>query len=175
MELAAQSGADGLAFLSGPAPQSPGRTPEAIARFTDSMLEIAAGMAPYPHMSLLLEPLDRKAHKRNTVGTTREAAGIIRRVREVCPRAGLVWDSAHAALNGEPLEAALAEASDAVRHIHLCNAVLRPGAPGYGDFHIPPGPPGYLDERRAAALLAAAAGPWEAERTARRFLESVLP
>lgn len=154
--IAADGGADGFAFLSGPCPALPERIPEAVKRTAEAMALLAEAAAAYENLDLLIEPLDRHVHKRNTIGPTADAAAVIRHARGVNPRVYMGWDSAHAALQGEDLIESLGTAGDTVRQLHLCNAVLDPADKLYGDYHLPPGGRGYLTLPCAAAAIQAA-------------------
>lgn len=190
LKTAAGAGANAFAFLSGPRPEDPGRLTEALGRLEEGMLRLADCAGRYPGFRLLIEPLDRDIHKHGTLGTSQEAAALIRSVRKAHAESFIVWDSAHFALQEGDLSASLQTCGDAIGHIHLCNAVLDRDHPLYGDYHIMPGGAGYLDEASAARILAQAAAcpmipdvvpvavearpaadAWGAEEETRRFLE----
>lgn len=188
---AQECGATRFAILSGK-DCGPGLRPKAVGQLERSLGELAGAAEPYG-LRIVLEPLDRGAHKNGLIGPTAEAAALVKRVRAVFPNVGLSWDTAHAALCGETPEESLAAFSDCIAQVHLANAVLDRNHPGYGDHHMPPGPPGFLTTARTAQILAAglAAGffgesrpgvsveirtpsggdPWETECLGRNLLE----
>lgn len=195
LKRAADSGADAFAVLSGPAPADLSMLPAAVESITRSLTELAAACSGYPDFSLLMEPLDRDVHKKHTIGPTGDATAVIRAARCENPRVFMAWDSAHMALMREDLVTSLSIAADTVGQLHLCNAVLDPQSEMYGDFHMPPGRPGYLTELRAADTIAEASAQmlavdalpvaievrpptgtdaWETEAKARSFLGEAL-
>lgn len=195
LRTAAEQGADAFAFLSGSAPEAPEELPKAVSAFEKSFNEIALAACNYPHMDLLLEPLDRWVHKKGTIGPTREAADLIRGVRQIHPNTFMAWDSAHTVLNCEDPVTSLGIAGDTVGQMHLCNAVLNDRDPMYGDHHIAPGGKGYLTVLRGADIICEAAklplvhsllpvavearprageDPWELEAGIRGFLQQAI-
>lgn len=156
VHVAAQSGADRVAFISCADP-GPVLREEAKKGLAEVLCAVCAAAEPLG-ITLLLEPLDRGAHKNNLIGPTEEAIDLIQSVRRDWKNAALSWDSAHAALNGENLQKAIAQAMKYNGQIHLANAVLDRSAEGFGDWHMPMGEPGFLTVNTAVGLLRAAAG-----------------
>lgn len=192
-EVAADSGADRMAFISGRDPGAAMRQ-EAARGLTQVMCAVAE-KAMDCGLTLLLEPLDRGAHKDNFIGPTPEAVAILREVHQSQPNVLLSWDSAHVALNREDLQMSLALAMPYVGQLHLANAVLEREDPQFGDWHMPMGRPGFLTEETAYAIGSCAVlhlnegehlgitvesrctsehEIWEREDQNRRFLERVL-
>lgn len=157
LRMAGEQGADAFALLSGAAPEDSEELPKAVSAFGESLGEIALVARDYPHMDLLLEPLDRWAHKKSTIGPTREAAELICGVRQLHPNTFMAWDSAHTVLNGEDPVTSLRIAGGTVCQLHLCNAVLDDRDPMYGDYHIAPGETGYLTPLCGADIICEAA------------------
>lgn len=193
MDIAAQSGAHAFAFLSGTCPDDSAMLPWALERVTEGMSTLAQKALQYRELDILIEPLDRDIHKHGTIGPSPDAVKLIQAVRKVNTRVYAVWDSAHIALQGENLSDSVRLFGDAIGQVHLCNAVLDPTSTLYGDYHIMPGAPGYLDDAAAATILRDIAQldirlpeipvaiearpfsePWNAERTTREFLTHVL-
>lgn len=194
MDRAAQQGAHAFAFLSGARPENEAKLPEALKWAEDSICELARRAKQYGGFRLLIEPLDRDVHKHAAIGTAAEAAAVIRAARQEHPHFYMVWDSAHMKLQEGDLSASLRDAGDTVGHIHLCDAVIDPQMPLYGDFHPMPGiVGGFLDEacmmrilREAAALELSLAeipvtieakpdgNPWKAELVQRGLLRRLL-
>jgi len=192
MDSSAQAGADAFAILMGRRPESDELLGAAVLGAEEALCELAACAARLGGIKLLIEPLDRDAHKRGTIGPAADAARIIRSARREYANVGMVWDTAHMALQeGDPLRS-LAKAADTVMHLHLCNAVLDKSSPAYGDYHIlPEAEGGYLSAGSAARIMRAAAAllngeipaavearpnipPDEAERFMRGFLAAAI-
>ena len=152
---AAESGADRVALISG---QDPGPDFRAdAAKGLEEVLCAAAQSAATADITIMLEPLDRGAHKNNFIGPTSEAMAVLDAVRRTYPNVLLSWDSAHVALNGENLLQSLSQSFCHVGQIHLSNAVLSRTAPDFGDWHMPMGAPGFLTAEMAFAIAACAA------------------
>lgn len=143
-----------IALISGPSPGGQVERKEALLRLRESVAAICEAAAVEPKLTVVLEPLDIKAHKKGTLGFTKEAADLVREVRKTCKNIGLCLDTAHMNLNGEDPIQSLQLAQEYVVEFHFCNCVVDPGKPLYGDFHIPFGPPGILDVRGMAHILA---------------------
>ncbi|MCD7736028.1 MAG: sugar phosphate isomerase/epimerase [Lachnospiraceae bacterium] len=156
VDTAAESGADRVAMVSGPDPGEAGRE-EALKGIEEVLFAVTDRMKQYPGMILLLEPLDRGAHKNNLIGPTEDSVRLMERVNRDETRCLLSWDSAHMALNREDLEESIEKSSKYIGHIHLANAILDPTEEGYGDWHMAMGKPGFLDEDCGARILRKAA------------------
>lgn len=171
VDVAAESGADRVAFISC---QDPGETlrDEARKGLAEVMCATLERMAEYPGMKLLLEPLDRGAHKNNLIGPTDEAVALIREIRRNYANCGISWDSAHVALNREDLCQSLTQSAPYVCHIHLSNAVLDPDSPRYGDWHMPMGKPGFMDAEVASDLLQRTAALFDSDQEVGVSVES---
>lgn len=156
VDIAGESGADRVAMVSGPDPGEELR-PEALKGIEEVLLAVSEKMMEYPGMILLLEPLDRGAHKNNLIGPTKDSVDLMRKVNQVHNNCLLSWDSAHMALNKENLGESVTECAPYVGHIHLANAILDPEKEGYGDWHMPMGAPGFLDVACGREILRSAA------------------
>ncbi|HUV08605.1 MAG TPA: sugar phosphate isomerase/epimerase family protein, partial [Spirochaetia bacterium] len=153
-EQAVETGAEFLGLCSGPDPK-PGSAEiraEATARFQESLLELCQAAQGHSR-TVILEPLDRGAHKDGLIGPVSEAAPLVERVRSSFSNVTLCWDSAHTVLCGEDLLDSLELAAGTTAQIHLASAVLDRGKPGFGDHHMLPGPPGCLDVETAARIF----------------------
>jgi sugar phosphate isomerase/epimerase len=148
---AAECGASNVAFISGPDPGFNQRE-EAAESFYLSLCEVCEEAAIY-NMKVLVEPLDREAHKRRFLGPTSEAVTLFARVRESYPNIGLAFDTAHAALNGEDIYEALELAKEQINQLHFSNAVLAADDELFGDHHMPIGKPGFLDVEKMVGIL----------------------
>lgn len=151
LPAARDCGADTVALVSGPDPGADQR----IAGYEScraSLSEICAAASDLG-LSVMMEPLDRFAHKKRLIGPTAEAVALFDEIRKEHPDFGLAFDSAHVALNGEDLDEAVACAKGQIVNLHLSNAVLDPTDSLYGDHHIPPGAPGFLTVDVAERLI----------------------
>ena len=152
IEPAVECGASGFAVLSGPDP-GPALRAEATDQLVRSLLELGEALACVSSIRLVLEPLDRGAHKNALIGPTSESIALMNRIRPRYPDAGLSWDTAHAALCGEDILESLAGAVPYIAEIHLANAVLDRREPDFGDHHMAFGARGFLNVERIAALF----------------------
>lgn len=164
VDVAAESGADRVAIISCQDP-GPALRAEAAKALTESLCA-AALYARERGITVMLEPLDRGAHKNNFIGPTDEAVAILKQVHETCENVLISWDAAHVALNGENVVASLDQAFDYVGQIHLANAVLDRSSSAFGDWHMAMGAPGFLTETVAAELARCACRRLEGKRMA---------
>lgn len=192
-KYAAEAGADRIAVISGKNVEHNYQA-EAIAHLRESLFLICRAMKPLS-IGLLIEPLDRYVHKKQLIGSTRDAVQVVQSLRDMHFDVGIAWDSAHTALNTEDLYESLSTAEDQILNVHLANAVLDPNSKLYGDFHIPAGEPGFLTIDTAINIvkkiksfktkdkplniaiemrLDKSADMWEFEKASRIFLDKVL-
>ncbi len=122
-DQAAQCTASGFAVLSGPDP-GPQLRKDATEQLYKSMCELAEALKQYHPMALILEPLDRDAHKNGLLGPTREVVELMARLRRQFPNVGVSWDTAHVALCDEDILQSFKTAHSYIRQIHLADAVL---------------------------------------------------
>jgi sugar phosphate isomerase/epimerase len=191
MPLCAECGTTSFAVLSGPDP-GPALRAQTTEQLYRSFIEICEALERYRPLRLLLEPLDRDAHKNFLIGPTDEAASLLRRVKEQYPKAGLSWDTAHSALCEEDVVASMCGYRDCISQMHLANAVLDRSDTRYGDHHMPMGAPGFLTVEKCADLFEAGVkcgflgenrpgvsvevrgekngDPWDTERGGREFV-----
>lgn len=153
--LAAECGTRKLSLVSGADPGD-ARRAEAMAAFGDSLVALGETVSQYPDMILQLEPLDRFAHKRQLIGFSDETAAWMQTLRPDCPKLYIAWDSAHVALNQENLATSLRQCAPLMSQLHLSNAILDPAQPGYGDYHMKFGAPGFLTADAAREMMAVA-------------------
>lgn len=194
VDAAAESGADAMAFVSGPDPGEAGRE-EGKKGLVEVICQVADKMREYPGMRLLLEPLDRGAHKNQLLGPSEDCLEVLDAAAGAGCDCWLSWDSAHMALNREDLETSIQVCGPYIGHIHLANAILDTRDPGYGDWHMPMGKPGFLDIEAGSRILEKAVqvlpgerpmgatiecrcredeDPFENEKACRNFLQAVL-
>ncbi len=136
-ELAGYAADAGYTNFCVPSGDDPGPVFRGLAKLalTESMVEIAERCRSLG-MNLMLEPLDRYAYKKQLIGPIEEAAVWFAPIHEECPNAYLHWDSAHEALGGADLMKSIETAAPFLAQMHLCNAILDPGHPCYGDLHM---------------------------------------
>ena len=145
---AVECGASFFALLGGADPGPHLRT-SATEQLCQSLCEICEAAQSYS-LDVILEPLDREAHKNHLIGPTNEAVALIKNVRRAFDNIGLCWDSSHVALCGEDIFQSLTEAAPYIKQIHLANPVLNAEINSFTDNHIPIGPPGYLTIEKIA-------------------------
>lgn len=192
MGPAAECGAQNWALLGGPDP-GPALRAQATEALYTSLCELAQAAQSYGPLRVLIEPLDRGAHKNGLIGPTPEAVALIKRVNASCENVGLSWDSAHVLLNGEDLVESFTLARPYTTQIHLANPVVDRARPDFGDYHIAMGLPGALDAQGMSRVLRQeiqlrplakrplgisvevrtlpGSDPWETERATRAALE----
>lgn len=133
-DLAAECGYTNLCVPSGPDP-GPERRGPAKAALAESMVALADHLDPLG-LRLTIEPLDRYAHKRQLIGPMEETVTWFAPIHERCANAYIHWDSAHEALGGIDLMRSLDLASPFLAQLHLCDAILDPAHPCFGDLHM---------------------------------------
>jgi sugar phosphate isomerase/epimerase len=143
MDAAVDYGAEFFGVCSGPDP-GPQHREEALTRFIESLGFLCRKAGEY-NKRVILEPLDRGAHKNGLIGPVREAAAIAAELETEHNNFSLCWDTAHAVLCGDTLYSSLREIFPWMSQIHLSNAVLDPRDPLFGDYHMEIGRPGFLD------------------------------
>lgn len=147
----AEIGAKSIALVTGDNPGA-NRWEDGIEGLYESLCEIAEAAKVYD-MDLLIEPLDRFAHKKRIIGTTDETVAILSRVQEKHDNVGIAFDTAHAGLNGEDIFEALEKGKSFIHQIHFSNAVLDSSSDLYGDFHMEIGSPGFLTVEKISEIL----------------------
>jgi sugar phosphate isomerase/epimerase len=140
IDEAAEVGAGRLAFLSG---KDPGGKDRAAA--LKALIRSTQELCAYGHekgVAITCETFDRDIDKKALIGPSPFAREYAAAVREAYPDFGLLYDLSHQPLLSEKSDRALGELKDYLVHIHIGNAVVTPGAPGYGDLHPRFGWPG---------------------------------
>jgi sugar phosphate isomerase/epimerase len=149
--LAAECGASNVAFIPGPDPGIHLRE-QAFEGFYEGLCDICEEASKF-NLKVLVEPLDREAHKKRLLGPTSDAVDLISRVEKQFPNIGIAFDTAHAALNGEDIFQAMEIAGSQIHQIHFSNAVLNDNHPLFGDHHMPIGEPGFLTSEKIASII----------------------
>lgn len=155
---AREQSATKLLLVTGPAPVEEPERQLGLKQFEKSLIEICQDAAGAPTVQVLIEALDVRAHKKCTLGLFEEAIQIVRRLAGRFDNLGVCLDTAHLLLNGESPAAGLLAGADLITDFHFCNCVTEPAHPLYGDWHMPFGPPGSVDVRAVADLMALAVG-----------------
>lgn len=133
-DYAADSGYTNFGVPSGddPGPVFRGMAKNVLA---ESMMEIA-DYCKTLGLNLTLEPLDRYVFKKQLIGPIEESMVWFAPIHEKCSNAYIHWDSAHEALGGMDLMRSLEVTAPFLAQFHLCNAILDPGHPCFGDLHM---------------------------------------
>jgi len=152
LNQAAEYNAQRFGILSGPDP-GPELRNDAMKSLDESISELCEFARRIGSIGILLEPLDRGAHKNGLVGPTSVFVPFVRGLRERHPNISIGWDTAHIALCGEDWGASLEASRDIIDGIHLSNAVLDKSDEEYGDHHMRIGPPGFLTIRTIASMF----------------------
>ncbi len=85
---------------------------------------------------MTLEPLDRYAYKKQLIGPMLESMQWFAPIHEEYPNTFIHWDSAHEALGKTDLMLSLNYAKPYIAQFHLCNAIVDPFHPCFGDLHM---------------------------------------
>lgn len=124
---------------------------EAMEQFSITACELCEAAEPFD-VEIVLEALDRGAHKDFVFGPTDEAVKLIQKVRKSYSNVSLCWDSSHIALNGEDIIESLIAMGPYLSQFHFANPVLDKSRTDFGDHHIPMGPPGALTIEKMAEV-----------------------
>ncbi len=146
-------GASAVCVRSGPDVEGIKRS-SALQALEASLVALCEEAEQSPRLEILLEPLDRDAHKYMLVGGAKDAIALARRVRVASPRFSLCWDSGHMLLNHEDLLESLEFCWPVLSQIHISSPVLAPRHPWFGDTHMCVGEPGsVVGAGEVAAIL----------------------
>ena len=152
MDAAAECGVSRFAVLSGPDP-GPNLRVYATGKLYTSLCELCEAILEFGSMRIVLEPLDRGAHKNGLIGPTNDFVPLINRVRKSYSNIALSWDSSHVALCGDNIFESLTISKDLIDGIHLGNAILDRSDKMFGDYHMKIGKPGFLAIEVVAAIF----------------------
>lgn len=127
----------GCTYLGVPPGDDPGEAlrSEGKKALADSLMRIAEVAEKY-NMKLLLEPMDRYAHKKAIIGPINEAVEWIAPIHDKYPNVFLHWDSAHEYLGEIDLIESLNITKDYMASFHLANAIKDHNHPYFGDWHM---------------------------------------
>lgn len=160
IEMAKYAAAAGFTNFCVPSGDDPGdtRRKEAKKLFADSLMQLGNACKKLG-LNVTLEPLDRYAFKKQLIGPMKESMIWFAPIHEACPNIYIHWDSAHEALGQTDLMLSLDLARPYIAQFHLCNAILNPNHPCYGDLHMDIGEPplfkteGFLTPEIGAKIL----------------------
>ncbi len=132
VDEAAFIGAEGMAFLSGK------WNPEHREKMLDQLVKTSVAVCAYAQskgIMVNLEVFDYDVDKAVLIGPAPLAARYAKMVSQSCPNFGLLVDLSHIPITHEDSYGVITALKPYIRHLHIGNAVLKPGAPAYGDKH----------------------------------------
>ena len=132
VDEAADIGAEGMAFLAGK--WLPGHQD----RMLDQLVKTSVAVCRYAcdkGIQVNLEVFDYDVDKKVLIGPAPLAARYAQMVSESCHNFGLLVDLSHIPITHEDVFSVISILKPYIRHLHIGNAVLKPGAPAYGDKH----------------------------------------
>lgn len=141
IDEAAELGAVGFAFLSGPYKEdSKEASFDALVDSTRALCDYAKTKGS---LKVVHEVFDYDIDKKSLIGPATLAQRYAKEVRKTHDNFGLMVDLSHLPLLHESAEAAILPIKDYLVHAHMGNCVVRdPSLPGYGDNHPRFGFPG---------------------------------
>jgi sugar phosphate isomerase/epimerase len=116
VRVAGERGIKYLALCSGPYP-SEDLIDKSMGALADTLAELASYASKYG-ITILLESFDTRWDRKRLIGSLRDAADVLRKVRGRCSNVALLWDLSHGPLLDEKPEM-LREYSDLIGHIHI--------------------------------------------------------
>ncbi|MHC1787465.1 MAG: sugar phosphate isomerase/epimerase family protein [Christensenellales bacterium] len=132
VDEAAFLGAEGLAFLSGK--WLPAQREQMLEQLVKTTIALC-GYAADKGLAVNLEVFDYDVDKAVLIGPAPLAARYAGMVTPLCPNFGLLVDLSHIPITHEDSRSVISTLKPYIRHLHIGNAVLKPGAPAYGDKH----------------------------------------
>ncbi len=128
-------GAERLALLSGPAPESD-KKDEQIKLLCDSLCQICEYAQDQGNLGITLEVFDPDTDKKALIGYSRDGAKVAETVAREHPSFGIMIDLSHLPMQRETSHEALSAVIDYLVHIHIGNCVIKDlNHPAYGDQH----------------------------------------
>ena len=125
-------GANGIAFLSGKWQE------ETKALAYDQLIKTTTAVCQYAEakgMMVELEVFDFDMDKASLIGPAPYAARFAADMRCLCNNFGLMADLSHFPTTYETSRFVIQTLRPYITHLHLGNAVVKPGCDGYGDLH----------------------------------------
>lgn len=133
IDEAYELGAKGFAFLSGKYEEATKK--EAFGALYDSTVELCRYAAAKGDMPVLLEVFDYDFDKKSLIGPAPLARKFADKVKCCCHNFGLMVDLSHIVQIHETIRDNLLPIAPYIRHAHVANAVMKPGAEAVGDMH----------------------------------------
>lgn len=133
VDEAYEMGASGIAFLAGK--YDPARVEEAYQALAESTRALCAYAAEKGGMAVNLEVFDYDIEKCSLIGPAPLAQRFAREISREHENFGLMVDLSHMTQLHETMDESIDPIAQYIRHVHIANAVLMPGAPAYGDQH----------------------------------------
>lgn len=155
LEDAIEAGAMSVSLISGPGPEASENRIDAMKCLSDSLFEIGEIIQSMDSsLQVLIEPLDVKAHKKNTLGYTHESIELVQYINKGLGDniVMLCLDTAHMLLNQENIFCYEEYNLTLLKEFHYCNCVTDRNHDGFGDYHIPFGNPGILDREDIGSI-----------------------
>lgn len=125
-------GAEGMAFLAGK--WSAGTREAALEQLIKTTIPVC-DYAADKGITVNLEVFDYDVDKAVLIGPAPLAARYAEMVTQSCKNFGLLVDLSHIPITHEDSRFVLQTLKPYIRHLHIGNAVLKPGYPAYGDKH----------------------------------------
>lgn len=125
-------GAKGIAFLSGKWEEA--TKEQAYAQLLKTTVNVCR-YAATKNMMVELEVFDYDMDKKALIGPAPLAARFAGDVRTYCPNFGLIVDLSHFPTTYETSEFVIQTTRPYITHLHIGNAVVKPGCQAYGDLH----------------------------------------
>lgn len=140
VDEACEMGAQGIAFLAGK--YDAARREEHYQALVRSTREICAYARERGNLQVNLEVFDYDVEKCSLIGPAPLAARFAKEITAEFDHFGLMIDLSHMTQLHETMDESVDPVARFIRHVHIANAVLVPGAPAYGDQHPRFGFPG---------------------------------
>ncbi len=133
IDEAYEMGAAGFAFLSGKYDEN--RREEAYRALVQSTSELCSYAGDKGDMKIVHEIFDHDVDKASLVGPVQLAARYAEEITGRFANFGLMVDLSHLPLLRESAREAILPVKDYLAHVHMGNAVVKPGSEAYGDMH----------------------------------------
>ena len=133
IDEAYETGAQGIAYLAGK--YDTDKVEEAYRALVCSTRELCAYAKEKGNMPVNLEVFDYDIEKCSLIGPTPMALRFVREITKEFDSFGLMIDLSHMTQLHESMDECIDPIVPYIRHVHIANAVLEPGAAAYGDQH----------------------------------------
>ncbi|MDL2273118.1 sugar phosphate isomerase/epimerase [Oscillospiraceae bacterium OttesenSCG-928-G22] len=133
IDEAYELGSQGFGILSGPYEEA--RKEDGYRALADSVSELCDYAKKGGDMPICLEVFDYDIEKCSLIGPAPLAARFAAELSAAHKNFGLMVDLSHIPQIHETIDENVDPVAKFIRHAHIGNAVLKPGAPAYGDQH----------------------------------------